>query len=283
MSTFNIKQIVTILLLLALLLLASIAEAKPAKIGALTAIGQDEKAVLAWTENIAEAEGKALSFRNMNTIIFFDDLNSMIMALRAGQIDRFAIGLNTARYITLRNKDFKLIDNKHNAVLGMSIAVREEDRKKLLGINLAINDMWTDGTLERLIRENIIELGDNDPEAVEIPKFDDAQTMRIAVTGDLPPMDCILPDGRPAGFNTVFLAELGRRTHINFELVSINSGARQSAISSGRVDALFWTRGVFNNKRQPLPYSLDKVAGVAVSEPYFMENRAAVSLNEERQ
>ncbi|MBQ3458486.1 MAG: transporter substrate-binding domain-containing protein [Synergistaceae bacterium] len=283
MSTFNIKQIVTILLLLALLLLASIAEAKPAKIGALTAIGQDEKAVLAWTENIAEAEGKALSFRNMNTIIFFDDLNSMIMALRAGQIDRFAIGLNTARYITLRNKDFKLIDNKHNAVLGMSIAVREEDRKKLLGINLAINDMWTDGTLERLIRENIIELGAHDPEAVELPKFDDAQTMRIAVTGDLPPMDCILPDGRPAGFNTVFLAELGRRTHINFELVSINSGARQSAISSGRVDALFWTRGVFNNKRQPLPYSLDKVAGVAVSEPYFMENRAAVSLNNEQQ
>ena len=71
MSTFNIKQSVTILLLLALLLLASIAEAKPAKIGALAVIGQDEKAVLAWTENIAEAEGKALSFRNTNTIVFF--------------------------------------------------------------------------------------------------------------------------------------------------------------------------------------------------------------------
>ena len=279
MSTFKIKQTLPILLLFASLF-ASIAEAKSAKIGALAAIGQDEKAVLAWTENIADAEGKALPFRNTNSIVFFDDLNSMIMALRAGQIDRFAIGLNTAKYITLRNKDFKLIDNKHNAVLGMSIAVREEDKNKLLGINLAINDMWTDGTLERFIRENIIELGDNDPEAAELPKFDDALTMKIAVTGDLPPMDCILPDGRPAGFNTVFLAELGRRTHTNFELVSISSGARQTAISSGRVDALFWTRGVYNNKRQPLPYPLDKVAGVAVSEPYFIENRAAVSLKD---
>ena len=256
------------------------AEAKSAKIGALSPIGQDEKAVLAWTENIAEVEGKSQAFRNTNTIVIFDDLNSMIMALRAGQIDRFAIGINTARYITIRNKDFKLIDNKHNAVLGLSIAVREADRKKLREINAAINAMWSDGTLDRLIRENVTELADKDPEAVELPKFEDAETMKIAVTGDLPPMDCILADGRPAGFNTVFLAELARRTHINFELVSISSGARQSAISSGRVDALFWTRGVYNSKRQPLPYPLDKVAGVAVSEPYLMESRAAVSLKE---
>ena len=267
-----------ILLLLVLVMSCSCAQAKSAKIGVLAPIGQDEKDVIAWSENVAEAEGKGRMFKNPNTIVIYDNLEAMIMALKAGQIDRFAIGLYTAEYIAARDKDFELIDHHHNAVLGFALAVREEDRAKLLAVNLAIQKMRADGTLERLIRENIIELGDADPKAVELPKFDDAETIRIAVTGDLPPMDCILADGTPAGFNTAFLAELAERTHKNFELVSISAGARQTAISSGRVDALFWTRNVYNLKRELLPYPLDKVVGVAISEPYLLESRAAVSM-----
>ncbi|MBQ7155223.1 MAG: hypothetical protein IJR85_06685 [Synergistaceae bacterium] len=55
--------------------------------------------------------------------------------------------------------------------------------------------------------------------------------MRVAITGDIPPMDRILANGQPAGFNTALLSELGRRTHTNFELVSVSAGARQAAIS----------------------------------------------------
>lgn len=271
----NVKRIITILALLAL---SSIANASPAKIGVLAPIGQDENDVIRWTENVAGAEGKSEMFRNTNTIVIFDDMNSMIMALRAGQIDRFATGIYTAEYITARNKDFNLIDNKHNAILGLSLAMREEDKPKMLAINLAINDMKADGTLERLIRENITELGDNDPVAVEMSKIDGAETMKVAVTGDIPPMDCILSDGRPAGFNTAFLAELSRRTGRNIELVSLSAGARQTAISSGRVDAVFWTRNAYNLKRELLPYPLDKMAGVVISEPYLFESRGAIEM-----
>lgn len=268
-----------VLCILVMFSLCSCAFAAPAKIGVLAPIGQDEKGVIEWTENVAEAEGKTSMFRNTNTIVIFDNLNAMIMALRAGQIDRFAAGLYTAEYITARNDDFRLIDNKHNAILGLSLALREEDKPKMLAINLAINDMKADGTLERLIRENIIDLGKNEPIAVEMPKIEGAEVMKVAVTGDIPPMDCILADGRPAGFNTAFLAELSKRIGRNIELVSISAGARQAAISSGRVDAVFWTRNAYNLKREMLPYPLDKMVGVVISEPYLFESRGAVSLS----
>ena len=265
-------------LMILMLCVCSCAQAKPAKIGVLAPLGQDENGVIKWSENVAEAEGKSAMFRNTNTIVIYDDLTSMIMALRAGQIDRFNIGLTTAKYIADRNDDFELIDNHHNPVMGCAVAVRHEDRAKLFAVNLAINEMKADGTLERLIREYILDLGTADPKPAEFTKFDDAEVMRVAITGDLPPMDCILADGTPAGFNTAFLAELGRRTHRNIELVSISAGARQSAISSGRVDAVFWTRNAYNMKRELLPFPLDKLEGVAISDPYLIESRVAVSL-----
>ncbi|MBQ9575106.1 MAG: transporter substrate-binding domain-containing protein, partial [Synergistaceae bacterium] len=111
------------------------------------------------------------------------------------------------------------------------------------------------------------------------PKIEGADVMKVAVTGDLPPMDCILADGRPAGFNTAFLAELSKRIGRNIELVSVSAGARQSAISSGRVDVVFWTRNAYDLKRELLPYPLDKMSGVVISEPYLFESRVAVSMS----
>ena len=271
-----------VLVFVVLVCMCSCAQAKPAKIGILAPIGQDEKDIIKWSENVAELEGKSSMFRNTNTLVIYDNLNAMVMALKAGQIDRFAIGLYSAKYIAARDTDFELIDHHHNAVLGYALGVREEDKSKLLAVNLAINDMRADGTLERLIRECIVEIGADDPKAVELPKFEDAETIRVAITGDLPPMDCILADGTPAGFNTAFLAELSRRIHKNFELVSVSAGARESAIASGRVDALFWTRGVYDRHRQLTPYHLDKVSGVAISEPYLLDSRAAVSLKDKQ-
>ena len=271
------------LLLLTVLLVCvcSCAQAKPERVGVLAPIGQDEHDVIRWSENIAQVEGKTRMFRNTNTLVIYEDLNSMIMALKAGQIDRFAIGIYSAKYIAARDKDFEAVNNPNNAVLGFALGVRKDERVKLIAINRAINDMRKDGTLERLIREQILELGTDDPKAAELPKFDDAETMKVAITGDLPPMDCILADGTPAGFNTAFLAELGRRTHTNIELVSVHAGARQTAITSGRVDAVFWTRNAYSLKRELLPYPLDKIAGVALSEPYLLEARAAVSMKKD--
>ena len=82
-----------------------------------------------------------------------------------------------------------------------------------------------------------VEEGDN-----EIAEIDSAETIKVGVTGDLPPIDYVDEAGIPAGFNTAVLAEISRRTGKNIELVSIDSGARSLALSEGIVDVVFWSR-----------------------------------------
>ena len=76
-----------------------------------------------------------------------------------------------------------------------------------------------------------------------MPVFEGAKTVRIGVTGAIPPMDYMTPYGIPAGFNTAVLAEIGTRTGVNVELVQVDSVSRALALSQGYVDAVFWTRG----------------------------------------
>lgn len=57
--------------------------------------------------------------------------------------------------------------------------------------------------------------------------------MKVGVTGDLPPMDYVAPDGRFAGFNTAVLAEIGKRMQRNIKLVQVDSIGRALALSEG--------------------------------------------------
>ena len=253
-------------------------EQKVNKAGALMPIGLDEEGYKRWTENIAKNEGQPAGYTAPNTVIFFDNMNSMIMALKSKQIDRFAAPSRVGAYIVARNDDFQLINNNLKPILGYSIAMQEKDKAQVEEINAAIKAMKDDGTLNNLIKENITDLGGADPVAKPIPMIDGAATIKVAVTGDMPALDCILADGKPAGFNVAFLSELSKRINKNFELVSIEAGARGAALSSGQVDMLFWVLGVYDQDGNALPYPLDNMKGVAISDPYMMDSRVGVAL-----
>ena len=253
-------------------------EQKVSKAGALMPIGLDEEGYKRWTENIAENEGQPASYVAPNTVVFFDNMNSMIMALKGKQIDRFATPARVGAYIVARNDDFQLIDNNLKPILGYSIAMQEKDKAQVDEINDAIKTMKDDGTLEKLIKENITDLGGADPVAKPIPVIEGAPTIKVAVTGDMPALDCILADGTPAGFNVAFLNELSNRINKNFELVNIEAGARGAALSSGQVDMLFWVLGVYDQNGNALPYPLDNMKNVAISIPYMIDSRVGVAL-----
>ena len=130
----------------------------------------------------------------------------------------------------INGNDFAFLMMEENA------ALRDE-------FNAAIADMKADGTLERLVKEQIDDAIDGGEFApIEMPKIDGADTVKVAVTGALPPMDYVAADGTPAGFNTAVLAEIGNRIGKNIELVVVDSLGRAAALASGTVDAVFWTR-----------------------------------------
>ena len=63
------------------------------------------------------------------------------------------------------------------------------------------------------------------------------------------------------------LAELSRRVGKNVEIVNIDSAARASALTSGKVDVVFWVAvpadGGF------LPGNADTPQGIVVTKPYY--------------
>ena len=251
--------------------------ASESKIGALMPIGLDEEGYKRWTKSIAEVEGQPAAYNAPNTVVFFNDLNSMLSALKAKQIDRFAASKTVAEYIAARNDDIEIINYNLKPILGYSMAMQEKDAATVEEINKAIAEMKSDGTLKKLVEDNIINLK-GDPVAVDIPKIDGAATIKVAVTGDMPGMDCILANGTPAGFNVALLSELSKRINKNFEVIDLDAGARGAALSSGQVDALFWVVGTYDQDGNALPYPLDNMKGVAISAPYLMDSRVGLTL-----
>lgn len=249
----------------------------PARIGLLRLIDMSEDDVKKWTSDVAADEGKQTPYTNPNTLIQFDDLDAMILALKSRTIDRFSLGFTVAQYIVAQDSTLALIDKKHKPILGYSIAMLRENSGLIDSFNRAIDDMKKEGVLDALCKNYIAEHPEN-VTPVTMPVIPNAPVVKVAVTGDFPPLDLVLPDGTPAGFNTAFLAELANRVKVNFELVPMDSGARPLAIAKGRVDALFCFQDTFGADDKPLGISLHNTENLVYSKPFFRERRAAVKL-----
>ena len=197
--------------------------------------------------------GKTTSYE----VIYYDSLDAMQMALGAGDIDQMEIYETTAKYICANNDDLiylisdqtdaapTMLDQLLNSIMVNDFAFMLTEGQEALRdeFNTAIAAIREDGTMEKLIAEyidGVIEGKEIPP--IEIAKMDGAETIKVAITGDLPPMDYIAPDGTPAGFNTALLAEISKRLGRNIEISQVASSARSSALASGNVDVVFWMR-----------------------------------------
>ena len=193
-----------------------------------------------------------------NKIIYYDTLDALLMALNAGDINTIEIYESVARYLCATNENLmigpgfdadkvsetfaELIQNSINGN-DFAFLMMESNAELRDEFNAAIAAMKADGTLDRLVKEQIDDLIDGgEIKPIALPHFDGAETVKIAVTGALPPMDYVAADGTPAGFNTAVLAEIGQRAGKNIELVVVDSLGRAAALASGAVDAVFWTR-----------------------------------------
>ena len=190
---------------------------------------------------------------------FYDSLDAMVMGLLSGEIISFDIYSCVAEYICAQNENLvnyvqydttsersgfvgEVLDRFSN---GFSFMMLEENEALRDEFDVAIAAMKEDGTLQQLIDEHITKvINGGEPQVVKPDKIEGAETITVAVTGSLPPMDYIAPDGTEAGFNTALLAEIGRRIGKNIKFEQVDSLGRAMALSSGTVDVVFWVRGV---------------------------------------
>ena len=185
----------------------------------------------------------------------YDSLNALLMALQSGEVDDIALPYYTAKYLSSTNDNMKIktkyYPEKATGIAewvlarlsdGYSFMLKEDNTELRDAFNAQIKAMKEDGTLQKLVDEHIIKVSEGgEPVPVAFEKFE-GDPIKVGVSGDLPPMDYVAPDGSFAGFNTAVLAEIGKRLQKNIELVQVENVGRALALSEGIVDVVFWTR-----------------------------------------
>ena len=262
------KKLVATILAMILLLSAASALADTMKVGELTYLNSDNVSRTELLNKVLEfvtQSGGAEMFGSAEALemVEFDNLNAMQMALDAGQIDAMILYSTVGNYLAAVTGNYNVglpkmlpeMDGTFDLTSPVEVAVlfatdammgtdfsfmmQEKDAALKDEFDQAIAAMQEEGVLAALNAG--LKEGD-EPEAVEMPVIEGAETIKVAVTGDLPPMDFTDASGKPAGYNTAILAEISKRINKNIELVSIDSASRAIALTSGSVDVVFWAR-----------------------------------------
>ena len=202
---------------------------------------------------------------------YYDSLKLLQMGIESGSVDQISLYDSVGKYVTANNDKYEVVSDITLKSLSdnFCFAVRKDDTALKADLDKTIKEMKSDGTLDKLVKEYITDVDMKNPPKVEIPKTDGADTIKVGVTGDLPPLDFVAADDSPAGFNTAILAEISKRIGKNIEIVDIDAGARAAALSSKQIDVIFWVVVPTVDK---MPADIDKPEGVELTEPYFKDN-----------
>ncbi|MBD3878104.1 MAG: transporter substrate-binding domain-containing protein [Quinella sp. 1Q5] len=194
------------------------------QLGMVTRLNTDEKNMSSVLDQFAEKIGVK---GTKHLPKFYDSFSLMQLGLEAGEIEAISTYNSVAKYVVANNNKLEIVPNEalNKITDSFCFAVRKDETELRDDLDKVIDDMKADGALDKLINDYITNVDKGQaPPKVDISKTDGAQTIKVGVTGDLPPLDLILPDNSPAGFNTAMLAEVGKRLGKNVEIVQIEGG-----------------------------------------------------------
>ena len=213
---------------------------------------------------------------------FYDSLVQMQMAMRIGEISEMILPDFVADYLMRVNKSYVRSCISSSGRMGLCFGFTEQNRELLDRWNYALSYLRNNWKLAELEKKYIKEFPRDDQydyvygidqrrrdqkkrkDRITFEKFPGAQTVKVAVTGDLPPADFISEEGLPAGYSVAVLSEIGKILKVNIVTVSVEANARTAALVSGRADVVFWYEVNKQSKIQP-----DVPKDVLLSEPYL--------------
>lgn len=257
---------VTLALLLGLISVsipAPAEEARPVRVaGELAKSNMTEAEFDGWLAEEFEKGWYVFEDNHLVQFKYFDDLSGMLLALNAGTIDEIDLPRFAAEYVVKTNPEYQICcaeSMPYEMSLLFGFLDNEAGRDLQGRINGALRAMKADGSLDALEWEYLKPGAAAELTPAAFDTFPESnETIRILVTGDLPPIDYIDANGIPAGFNTAVLAEIGRRLGVNIELISSQTGSRTIALTSHKADAVFWymkTPGVPDDMPEGLVFS----------------------------
>lgn len=198
----------------------------------------------------------------------FPSMSSMLLELNAGNIDYFATTHCVGEYLAAQDSRLSCTEDVLDAHYHM--ATRSEDTKLCTELSAAIDALKANGDMDALIKQYITDV-DGDPAANMLTPNPGGETHIVGVTGDLPPLDYVSADGKPAGFNVALLNAIAEQTGRNFEIVQMDANARLTALTSKKIDIIFWNSCLVTGDYEPTS------DGIALSSSYFQEKTCLVT------
>ena len=210
--------------------------------------------------------------------VFYDSLIQMQMALNRGEIEEMILPDFVAEYLLKINKSYKPSCLSSSGKMSLCFGFTKENTSLAYSWNSALSFLRNNWTLANLEQKYVKDFPKDNNEydyiygnnkrkkqdRIKFEKFENAPTIRVAVTGDLPPVDFVDEAGFPTGYSLAVLSEIGKILKINILPVNISTGARTAALISGRVDVVFWYEVNRFSQTQ-----LDVPDEVLLSEPYL--------------
>ncbi len=278
------KKLIALMLALVMALalaVPALAAEEAGVIGTLTHLGVDPEDMKAQIDS--KRADEAAEVTPAATGVFYNSLTELLMALDAGFIDQAAADEPTVQYILSQNDSYVEKHPEADIAFNYSMCFLEEDAALCDQFSEAIKAMKDDGTLDELAATYIDGvIAGEEIDEVDFPDIgeelsDDAETVTVALTGDLPPMDYVDDEGYAAGFNTAVLAEISKRLGVNIELIQVDSSARALALASGRADVVFWVKSAVGDLAVE---GVDIPEGTIISEPYYTASLCTLALKD---
>jgi ABC-type amino acid transport substrate-binding protein len=222
---------------------------------------------------------------NRNRAIkYYNNLGSMIQDLRNGKLDRVSLPEFTVDFIRGRDPEGPIIlsvQDRARYFVSFSMATYNNPAltKKL---NTALDSMKKDGTLDKLVKLYVTGLpGDVEPPVEAIPTIAGAETIKVVVTGDFPPVDYINAQGVPAGFSNVFMKEIAKRAQLNVQFVRADEKTDIAKLQKREGDVLLCYRVNTVVDNLTILSNYDKVQDKAleITQPYIETPVRLIKLN----
>ena len=210
--------------------------------------------------------------QNRRIIHFYNSLMALIMDLRSKKLDEIILPENVGHYLLNHDNSYESVFSTKILSSGACFGFRLDSIELMNDFNKILNGMEADGTLGKFAAQYVTVSNDRDPKPTRPEQIKNLSEIKIAITGDMPPIDMFAGDGQPTGYNTAVLAELGKRLNKNIKFINTDAGGRSAALMSGRADVVFWYRMTKSSiiGDDPLDELFkDAPEGVILSTPYY--------------
>lgn len=206
-----------------------------------TSADLDGKILASFGTSIPEEEFKSLMNENiggtLKDLLVVPSPSEMALLIQNGHADAGATHAYNAKYIAARNPDLTYFTGMEMEC--SMVFTNGSDLKTQ--VDQALDELEATGVLAELIETWLSdEAMQQDPEPEELEEIPGAETIKVGISGTLPPMDYATADGAPGGFNVALFGEISRLLGKNVEFVTIDPDAKFMALSSGTIDLFFW-------------------------------------------